>query len=52
MLIAAAVAALRAKVVRPWLGWLGIVVGIVSIAGIAGVPQILVAGREVASAGS
>ena len=42
MMIAAAVAALRAKVVRPWLGWLGIVVGIISIAGIVGIPQILV----------
>lgn len=42
MMIAAAVAALRAKAVRPWLGWLGVVVGIISIAGIVGLPQILV----------
>jgi hypothetical protein len=42
MMIAAAVAALRSKVVRPWLGWLGVAVGIVSIAGIVGIPQILV----------
>ena len=42
MMIAAAVAALRGKVVRPWLGWLGVAVGIVSIAGIVGIPQILV----------
>jgi hypothetical protein len=41
MMIAAAVAALRAKLVRPWLGWLGVAVGIVSIAGIVGIPQIL-----------
>lgn len=43
MMIATAIAALRAKVVRPWLGWLGVAVGIVSIAGIVGLPQLLVA---------
>ena len=42
MMIAAALAALRARVVRPWLGWLGVAVGIISIAGIVGLPQILV----------
>ena len=42
MMIAAAVAALRAKVVRPWLGWLGVAVGVVAIAGIVGIPQLLV----------
>ena len=41
MMIAAAVAALRAKIIRPWLGWLGVAVGIVSIAGIVGVPQLI-----------
>jgi hypothetical protein len=42
MMIAAAVAALRAKVIRPWLGWVGVAVGIISIAGIVGLPQIVV----------
>ncbi len=42
MMIAVAVAALRARIVRPWLGWLGVAVGIASIAGIVGIPQILV----------
>jgi hypothetical protein len=41
MIIASAVAALRAKVVRPWIGWLGVVVGIISIAGIVGIPQLI-----------
>jgi hypothetical protein len=41
LMIATAVAALRAKLVRPWLGWLGVAVGIISIAGIIGIPQIL-----------
>jgi len=41
MMIATAVAALRAKIVRPWLGWLGVVAGIIAIAGIVGIPQII-----------
>jgi hypothetical protein len=43
MIIAASVAAMRARVVASWLGWLGVIAGIAAIASIAFLPQILLA---------
>jgi hypothetical protein len=43
MMIAASLAALRARAVPTWLGWIGVVAGILAIASIAFLPQFLIA---------